>query len=241
MKRIAGAVFVVFLAAGLCSPAFAADQGLAKVMAGVKAKYKKITDFSADYTRVTKTRTMGPMGPTTRRVRASGRIYFKKPMMVRMDQQAPRVERLTTDGRTVWWYRPSRKELVLYSMAKQTGSLRPVLDFLDGLSGLDRGFTIRRHKEKGLDPKLMAVVLEPKKPRPDLKYLIFYLLKKDLLLKRFVMVNFMGARTEYTFYRHELTKKLKASWFRFKRPRGVRVIDRRGRRRYKRGRGRRSR
>lgn len=212
---------------------------LAKVMARVKVTYHKLVSFAADYQRTTRSQTMGPTGPTTRVSRASGKMYFArfgKPgrwgrVMVRLDQAAPREEKLMSDGQYLWWYRPWQQKAYQYNVARHSGSLRPVMDFLQGLSGLENSFRINWHKQKKLDPGLYSIIIEPKSPRPDLKYMVFYLAKKDLLLKGFLMVNFMGTKTRYDFTNIVTTRKLKPSFFRFKRPRGVRIIRPRVKRR----------
>ncbi len=225
------------LAATLVAPAQAVpDQAeLHQVLDRIKVTYRKLVSYSADYVRTTRSQTMGPTGPTTRIVRATGKIYFARfgrpgrwgRMMVRLDQEGPREEKLMSDGVNLWWYRPWQQRAYQYSVARHSGSLRPVMDFLQGLSGLENSFRIRWHKQKKLSPDLYAIIIEPKNPRPDLKYMIFYLNKKDLILRGFLMVNFMGTRTEYTFTKIKTNRKLKPSFFRFKRPRGVRIIRQR--------------
>jgi outer membrane lipoprotein-sorting protein len=225
------------LAAAFVIPAQAApaQTELQKVLGRIKVTYHKLISYSADYTRLTKSQTMGPTGPTTRIVKATGKIYFArfgKPgrwgrMMVRLDQEGPREEKLMSDGVKLWWYRPWQQRAYEYTVTRHSGSLRPVLDFLQGLSGLENSFRIQWHREKKLAPDLYAIIIEPKNPRPDLKYMVFYLNKKDLILRGFLMVNFMGTRTEYTFTKIDTTRKLQPSFFRFKRPRGVKIIRQR--------------
>jgi outer membrane lipoprotein-sorting protein len=225
------------LAAALVPPAQAApDQAqLQKVLDQIKVTYRKLVSYSADYVRTTRSQTMGPTGPTTRIVKATGKIFFARfgqpgrwgRMMVRLDQEAPREEKLMSDGLKLWWYRPWQQRAYEYSVTRHSGSLRPVLDFLQGLSGLENSFRIQWHRQKKLARDLYAIIIEPKNPRPDLKFMVFYLNKKDLILKGFLMVNFMGTRTEYTFTKINTSRKLAPSFFRFKRPRGVKIIRQR--------------
>lgn len=232
---ISGSVLAAVLA--WSAPALPARPDLKKVLDRVKVTYRKLTSYAADYQRTTRSQTMGPTGPTTRIVRASGKIYFARfgrpgrrgRMMVRLDQEAPREEKLMSDGVNLWWYRPWQKRAYLYKIARHSGSLRPVMDFLQGLSGLEKSFRIQWHQQKKLASDLYAIVIRPKNPRPDLKYMVFFLNKKDLVLKGFLMVNFVGTRTEYAFTKIDTARKLKQSFFRFKRPRGVRIIRSRSR------------
>jgi outer membrane lipoprotein carrier protein len=114
-----------------------------QILEGIRKRYEGKESLTAYYTRTTNSPAMDGVFSTSASQTASGRLTFKKPAKMRLDQSSPREEKIITDGNTVWWYIPSENVVHRYSNVNLYGELQPLLDFLGGMDSLQGRYNIR--------------------------------------------------------------------------------------------------
>ncbi len=99
----------------LLTPVAWAEITKTDVLSGLKDRYTHMTGMAGDYIRVTTSPSMEKTYKASSSQTASGRLFYKKPNKLRLNQTAPDPELLITDGTTVWWYIPEENVVQKYS------------------------------------------------------------------------------------------------------------------------------
>jgi outer membrane lipoprotein carrier protein len=221
---------VWFLCAALFLPplAQAEQSGAADLASQVQKRYQKVQALSADYTR--SSRFVASGGQAASEVKAIGRLYWQRPLSLRMDQAEPKAEQVVTTPQGVWWVRPQRKRADLYPMEQFTTGLQPLMDALGGLAKVDQDFNL----EQPTPGETAAaggplLVLSPKKKRVDLKRLVLWFDAKEILLKGFRIISLVGDVTEYRLISLQVNPALPKGTFSYTPPAGFQVRDHRPR------------
>jgi outer membrane lipoprotein carrier protein len=210
----------------LCSPAWAAQPEAAALAAKVQKRYQAVQSLSAYYTRAS--RFVAGGGQSARQVKAQGRLFWRRPVSLRMDQAEPNAEKVVTTSQGVWWARPERKRADLYPLEQFTTGLQSLLDVLGGLAKVDQAFNLETPKpEETALADGPVLVLSPKVKRIDLKRLVVWFDGKDMLLKGFRMQSLVGDVTEYRLRNMLINPNMPADTFTYKPPAGFKVRDHR--------------
>ena len=109
MKRIAGISILVGIIVGLYGISAAAEEGVNEVIDKLQANYDRTEDFSAMFTQETISKSIG--APAV----MNGKIYIKKPGMMRIDYTDPKKWQIISDGVTSWLYFPDDKQVRIYT------------------------------------------------------------------------------------------------------------------------------
>lgn len=205
----------------------AAAEEPAALAARIQARYRQIDTLTADYQRHSRFKALGE--ESGREVSGSGRLYWARPLNLRLEQETPRGELVVTSGREAWWVRPEREKADLYPMDNFTAGLKPILDALGGLARLDQDFTVRAPAagEGGAPEGMPALALVPKDRRADLSLLVVWFDPGELVLKGFTIINLVGDDTTYRFGEVRVNQPLNEAMFSFTPPAGYRVRDHR--------------
>jgi outer membrane lipoprotein-sorting protein len=212
----------------LCSAALAAQPDAADLAAKVQKRYQKVQALTADYNRTS--RFMAGGGQAARQVKAKGRLFWRRPVSLRMEQAEPKAEQVVTAPQGVWWVRPKRKRADLYPLEQFTAGLKSLLDVLGGLAKVDQDFRLEppTPAESALsDGPVLA--LSPKVKRVDLKRLVVWFDAKEMLLKGFRMKSLVGDVTEYRLTNLKINPDMPDEIFTYKPPVGFKVRDHRPR------------
>jgi outer membrane lipoprotein-sorting protein len=221
------------LAAALClaaaspaasPPAQPAPPELAK---RVQERYRAVESLSASYTRLSRFAAAGH--PSAREVRASGRLYWARPLSLRIEQASPRQEQIITAEQGVWWVRPERLRADLYPVEQFTSGLRSLLDALNGLAEVDKSFDLGAPTaaDRALAPAGWVLVLAPRERRVDLKRLVVWFDPADLVLRGFRLETLVGDVTEYRLSEVKVNPPLPEGLFGYDPPPDFRVRDHR--------------
>ena len=142
-----------------------------------------------------------------------------------MDQKKPRPEQLICNGDKVWWYLPEEKTVNVYRLKDYYLQVKPIIDFLSGLGGLDKTFSVRLDTSVSEEAPFYQLILKPKNPQPDLQQVQVRVSKTTFLPLEFTFDNLMGDGTRFRFNRMQTKVPLAASRFEFIPPEGTRVIS----------------
>jgi outer membrane lipoprotein carrier protein len=215
---------IFFLLAGNNDYGWAQTSGdLDKILSQLKDRFAASKTFQANYVR-----DIVPKIPSklpTSALQAEGQIYFLSPNKLRMDQKNPRPEQLICNGDKVWWYLPEESVVNVYRLKDYYLQIKPIIDFLSGLGGLDINFSVRLDTTVSGEAPFHQLILKPKNPQPDLQQVMVRVSKTTFLPLEFTFENLMGDGTRFRFSGMKTKVPLAASRFEFIPPEGTRVVS----------------
>jgi outer membrane lipoprotein carrier protein len=199
-----------------------ADEPLSQILSGIKKRYAQLAGLSVPYRREIVTKSMALLGDQMKADVATGRIFFKPPHFLKVQQETPTPEDLITDGGVLWWYIPQKHQAHRIPSSKLGNELRLLADIFQGLRGVEASFVVVL---VGEDEKALTLELTPNPPWPDVHHINLWINPKDFLIQRVEVYDLMGGVTR--FYLGEVTeqKKFKQDFFTFVPPPGVQVIE----------------
>jgi chaperone LolA len=225
-KRILSAIIwgIFFLWAGNNDCGWTQNNGdLNMILSQLKDRFAASKTFQADYIREIVPKLASKLPSSA--LQAEGRLFFLSPNKLRIDQKKPRPEQLVSNGDKVWWYLPEEKTVNVYQLRDYYLQIKPMIDFLSGLGGLDKNFSVRLDTTVSEETPFYQLILKPKNPQPDLQQVMIRVSKTDFLLLEFTFNNLMGDGTRFRFNRMQTKVPLVASWFEFIPPEGTRVVS----------------
>lgn len=187
---------------------------LPEIIQGVKDTYKAVNTIRADFTQV---RT----DPVTRQKdQQKGKLALKRPRKMRFDFLQPTQQSFVTDGKTLWIYDASKKQVIEQADMGAGSSGMGVL--LDDLSKLDELFTSTLVPED--KPKLTHTIHLIPKQAVLFQSLDLTISKQKYVLQDLLLVDTMGTQTELHFSAVRMNVDVPDSEFVFVAPSGVSVI-----------------
>ena len=111
MKKIFILCFsILFLVANLSLAI--SEENVNDIVNKLQSQYNKTSDFSAVFTQETLTKSLGVPAIV------NGKVYFKKPGMMKWKYTDPITHEIITDGETLWYYFPEEKQVRIYKTAE---------------------------------------------------------------------------------------------------------------------------
>jgi len=165
---------------------------------------------------------MVTLGVAERRDVAKGRLYFKPPSLLRLEQASPQEELLITDGQMLWWYIPGKQEVYQYSTETFGKELRLLGEVLQGLKGARNNFTIT-YKDIP-ESAAYQLLLKPDPPWKDIDRLELSIRKKDFLIEQVDIINTIGGLTRFMLSDVREDQLLQKELFSFTPPSGTKII-----------------
>lgn len=219
-------IFIIFhlLVFLLHGPAVAGDH-LSGILKGIQKNYGNLPGLTIRYTREVITRSMSLLGNQVKGDLAAGRIYFKSPYFLRLEQETPQSETIIANGDTFWWYIPDKKCAYQYSTQEFGKELRLLSDIFRGLIQVEESFQVEivAHATEGEH----QIVLRPDPPWQEIdRIALIVTTRYDI---RVVDVhNQLGTVTRFRL--KDLTKKerFEKDFFNFSVPEGVQVVQEKG-------------
>jgi outer membrane lipoprotein carrier protein len=217
-------LFILFLGWIGMGLAHADEQGqLNTILSQLRDRFAAAKTLQADYIRDLVPKAASKLPPAS--LGAEGHLSFRSPNKLRMEQKKPRPEKLICNGEKVWWYQPEEKVVNVYRLKDYYLQIKPIMDFLSGLGGLDKNFTVRLETGLPEDAPFYQLILKPKNPQPDLQQIMVRLSKSTSLPLEFSFENLMGDNTRFRFSQVQTGMALPASTFEFTPPEGTQVIS----------------
>jgi outer membrane lipoprotein-sorting protein len=196
-----------------------------EVVAEVQKKYADLTSLSADYTRITRTPAMEGVFQSSSEQTASGLLQFKQQAKLSLNQGKPETELMVTDGKTVWWYIPGENVVHLYDNVAVYEELKPLLDFLNGLSGLEGRFTIKAIPAGTANEYNHRLDLQRLTEGSGPTGITVWFRPQDYNLVGFRLTSLTGEATDFNLTNLVLNPELEDSVFTFRIPPGTEVLE----------------
>jgi len=186
---------------------------LDQVVDGIQKRYQEVTDFKASFKQVVTRKHL----PRPRKNR--GKVFFKRPGMMRWDYTSPEKVYYISDGDILWSYQPEDK--IAYRMRVKESELYQALKFLFGQGDLRKEFNLSLGQSRG---GLSQLELKPKVPQSNYKVLRLFVDSVTFDIKTTELVDPLDNVSRVTFDKVS-TDTLNPKAFSFKPPAGVRVED----------------
>lgn len=199
------------------------DDTLSTVIGGIRARYGNAQGLAATYTREAISKTMAMLGETERHDVARGRLYFKPPHFLRLEQASPQEELLLTDGQTLWWYLPLEKEVYQYPTEQLGQELRLLSDILRGLKDTEASFQITLQVRP--ETNIYHLILKPEPPWQEIDHLEVIVLKGEFAIEQVDIYNNIGGLTRFLLTDWEERDRFGKEFFSFSPPPGVKVLE----------------
>jgi outer membrane lipoprotein carrier protein len=214
--------FFLFLV-GMQGVGWTEDKGdLNTILSQLKERFGSSKTFQADYIRELVPKIASKLPSSA--LQAEGQLSFRSPNKLRLEQKKPRPEKLICNGDKVWWYLPEEKVVNVYRLHDYYLQIKPITDFLSGLGGLEKNFTVRLDTAVPEEAPFYQLTLKPKNPQPDLQKILVRIDKTTFLPLEFSFENLMGDNTRFRFSHVQPGVSLAGSWFEFTPPEGTQVI-----------------
>jgi outer membrane lipoprotein carrier protein len=217
---IRGALFAgaFLLLLTVCMPSPVRAQELDTVVDGLESTYGKMNDLKADFTQVSKNRSLG------QDVKAEGTVYLKKGGKMRWEYKSPSPQQIVSDGTYLWVYTPELNQVNKGDAPKALAG--PAGSFLQGLGKVREEFTVRflnpANKTDGSGRPVLD--LTPKKPTPLLTRLVLTLDPKDYVVRQAVLYDQLQNTVTMSFNRVVINQALSDTLFAFTPPKGAAVV-----------------
>jgi outer membrane lipoprotein-sorting protein len=217
-------VSVLFVALSLVAvqPSCGGEQ-LVKILEGIRNNYGTLSGLTLRYEREIITKSMALMGDAVRSDPAAGRIHYMPPYFLRVEQETPSRETLTTDGKTLWWYIPQKNQVHRYPTERLGPELRLLSDVFRGLKGVEEGFVVSLKEEEDGGP--LRLELTPSPPWPDITRIDLHVSPAGYTLEKVEIYNIMGGLTRFKLEGTIKEETFTEDYFRLKIPEGARIIE----------------
>ena len=190
----------------------------ARVLAGIQAYYAGAADLKAKFTQHYTYKVYD------RTQVSSGKVFFKKPRMMRWDYQKPASKVFVADGKTLWVYEPEEGQVFKRDLV---GSQLPVaLTFMSGEGDLTKAFDATLTDESKAD---FVLELVPKESAADYQKLLLSVDRSTFQVRESTVIDPVGNVNRVVFTDIKTNSGLPDRGFQFTPPEGVRVIAEPGR------------
>jgi outer membrane lipoprotein carrier protein len=146
----------LILALGLTiasAPSFATESRSAdQIVDSLQKNYDATVDFIADFRQETEVKTLN------RKLKAAGKLYFKRPGKMLWRYEEPKGQFVLADGKNLHFYQPEQNQVIKSPLKNAFRSDIP-LSFLLGLGNLKKDFNVTL---KGAEENQYVLRLEPK-------------------------------------------------------------------------------
>ncbi len=212
LKTLFYVLIVLFIPANI----FAAE--LKDVVDNLQQRYERIKDYQADFAQ----EAVLKIGQTTEK--AFGKIYVKKPDMMRWDYDKPRRQQIIINKQEIIIYIPDEKQVMKDRLPQ--GSVN-MTSFITNIARIREDFNITFYQNKK-EPNSGRYFLEltPKKEGMNITKAVIEVSEKDFLIQKLSITDLQGNITNVSFSDIKIDAGIKDSLFAFKIPKGVEVIER---------------
>jgi len=218
-------IIIVSIILSQSSPVLAEDQ-LSEILAGIRKRYGGLPGLTVTYEREIISRSIAMLGEQMKTDLATGRIHFRPPYSLRIQQETPKIEAVITDGDTLWWYIPQKKQVYRYPSNRAGRELRLLSEIFQGLRQVSESFVV---VQSGLGTKgEYQLKLIPNPPWPQIEHIKLFVVRGNFHIRVVEIHNYIGSITRFTLGDLSAEERFEEGFFKFIIPDGVNVIEEEG-------------
>jgi len=200
-----------------------AQEPFAEILQNIKTRYGNLPGLQVDYEREIVSQSMAMMNSKSKGDQASGRIYFQPPHFLKIEQSKPKPETIVSDGITLWWYVPDKKQAYRYPAAQLGKELGLLNEIFQGLKKAEEHFETTLLQPEARKDRFQ-LQLRPRPPWPDIDYIRLEALP-DGQIRIIEIMNYAGGLTRFILGEVTPKKSFKKNFFLFTPPKNVKVIE----------------
>ncbi len=189
--------------------------GLEEILRHVEERYG-VDSFSASFLQIS---TIQALDITDH---ASGRVFVKRPGMMRWEYLSPEPQVIISDGSQLWIYRPEDKQVLVGRAPSFFGDGKGA-SFLSDIGKMREGFNITLEPAPDQDDHLLKLI--PKESSPDIEEIYLTVSWATFRIEEIVTVNPYGDRTRISLFDQQFVRSLGDDLFRFDVPKDVEVLQ----------------
>ena len=192
------------------------------VVEKVDARYAKTKDLQAEFTQNT------TIEGFETGFSSSGRLFIKKPGLLRWDYLQPSEEQIFVDGDDVMMYVPAHQQVLKGTLTQMAASKGP-LALLQGVGKLSQQFTITESVDHSTgdseSPRLTLVPNSNESQSPTIKKIMLKLFPKSYLIQEITLYEVSGNVSHVVFKDLKVNTGLSKNLLQFEVPPDVVVVD----------------
>ncbi|MGD9162052.1 MAG: outer membrane lipoprotein carrier protein LolA [Desulfobacteraceae bacterium] len=218
LRFLVSLLFFFFLA----SPAVHAGTKVTRILEKVVENHKQFTaGMSVPYQREILTKSMAMLEDDMGFDKASGVFFFKGPDFLKVQQDTPGREFVISNGKSIWWYVPAEKTAYRYDNMEKELSILSMI-FM-GLKNPEDNFDVTTTESADADEHILT--LTPKESLEEIDQIDVAVSDKDYKITRVEILDIAGNLTRFKLGEFERKKDIDDSFFDFKVPDDVKVIE----------------
>jgi outer membrane lipoprotein carrier protein len=196
------------------------DQGVeaSELIARIQARYDKTADFRGEFVQTYEG------GLLRTRTTESGNLAVKRPGRMRWVYTRPEWKEFVSDGARLYSYIVEDRQVIVSPLPAPGEATTPAL-FLTGQANLARDFEASLADLPGAPAGLRQLKLVPRSPDPDYEWFGVGVDAATLQIRYLVAADRQGGRSTFTFSNLSENTGLSDTFFEFRVPRGVDVVN----------------
>lgn len=198
-----------------------AGESLTTILEGIQKTYGPLPGLSVPYTREVVTRTMSMLGGQASGDTASGKIYFRHPHFLRLEQERPKPETIIANKDTLWWFIPEKKCAYRYPANDFGKELSLLSDIFRGLAHVEDTFQVVLNGQSPSGEYEIDLIPDP--PWQEIER-IGVTATRQYEIRSIQIHNALGTTTRFTLGAWSEETNFKEGFFQFIAPEGVELI-----------------
>ena len=195
------------------------------LLESIQKKHQDLPGLSVTYCREVITRSMTMLGNRIKGDPATGRIYFKPPHFLRLQQETPEQETIITNGEMIWWYIPDKKRAYKYPSRKFGKELKLLSDIFGGLTNVEENFQVVTAGKNELGESQIELFPDP--PWQEVERMVITV-NGSFDIRGVDIHNHIGSITRFRLGDPVVRKDFREGFFRFSLPEGVLLVEEEG-------------
>ncbi|RPI72911.1 MAG: outer membrane lipoprotein carrier protein LolA, partial [Desulfobacteraceae bacterium] len=172
-----------------------AQEPFTEILDKIKTRYGALPGLQVDYEREIVSQSMAMMNSKSKGDQASGRIYFQPPHFLKIEQSKPKPETIVSDGTTLWWYIPDKKQAFRYPATQLGKELGLLNEIFQGLKKADEHFEVKLLSPEAQKDRFQ-LQLKPRPPWPDIDLIRLEALPNGQI-RIIEIMNYAGGLTRF--------------------------------------------
>lgn len=216
MRKIAfaAALLALFL---LLAPQSARTQDASAVVSGIQKKYASINDLNSSFTQETWIKDL------EEKIASSGKVWFKKPGMMKWQYEEPWKDVIVSDGKKVWYLDSRENQVTEMELGSVWADSLGSYAIISILEDLDRLFDVRLGA--GSTDEQGNILLDLKqKNQEQSKQVTIAVDPKTYALRKIIIGDVFGNTTIIELGTAEVNLGIPDSFFTFRKPEGAGTV-----------------